>query len=113
MKKSIWAEKSRLFKIFFDSGKRIYAKNYQIEDRLGYPEVLSASSYGCSKVSRQGGSLDLSFSLYLVIGRATGRDPPGTNRHTDRQTDKAPQPNPLTHRTQGPKYAARHPLALI
>ena len=57
---------------------------------------------------RQGGSLDLSFSLYLVLGRAS-RPRPTRNK----QTDKAPQPNPLPHRTQGPKYAARHPLALI
>ena len=63
-------------------------------------------------VGRQGGSLDLSFSLYLVLGRAS-RPRPTRNKHTDRQTDKAPQPNHLPHRTQGPKYAARHPLALI
>ena len=50
---------SFLFKIIFDSGKRIYAKNYRIEDRLGYPEVLSASSYGYSKVN--GFGLRLSF----------------------------------------------------
>ena len=62
-------------------------------------------------VGRQGGSLDLSFSLYLVLGRAS-RPRPTRNKHTNRQTDKALQPNPLPHRTQGPKYAARHPLAL-
>ena len=39
------------------------------------------------------------------------RDPPGANRQTNKQTDKqtdvATQPNPLSQRTQGSKYAAR------
>ena len=51
-------------RLFFDSGKRIYAKNYQIEDRLGYPEVLSASSYGCSKV---GASYTLGGTPKLLV----------------------------------------------
>ena len=68
------------------------------------------------EVGRQGGSLDLPFSLYFVLGRASRPRPTQnkhTNKQTNRQTDKALQPNPLPHRTQGPKYAARHPLALI
>ena len=68
-------------------------------------------------VGRQGGSLDLSFSLYLVLGRASRprptRNKQASKQQANKQTDKAPQPNPLPHRTQGPKYAARHPLALI
>ena len=64
-------------------------------------------------VGRQGGSLDLPFSLYFVLGRAS-RPRPTRNKQANKQTtDKAPQPNPRPHRTQGPKYAARHPLALI
>ena len=68
-------------------------------------------------VGRQGGSLDLPFSLYFVLGRAS-RPRPTRNKQTSKQTNKqttykAPQPNHLPHRTQGPKYAARHPLALM
>ena len=66
-------------------------------------------------VGRQGGSLDLPFSLYFVLGRASRPRPTRnkqTSKQTSKQTDKALQPNPLPNRTQGPKYAARHPLAL-
>ena len=55
------------------------------------------------------------FSKYLT--RVAARDPPGTHKQIDKQTNKqtdvASQLNPLTQRTQGSKYAARHPLALI
>ena len=37
-------------RLVFDSGFRIYVNNCHIFDRLGYTEVISASSYGRTKV---------------------------------------------------------------
>ena len=55
-------------------------------------------------VARQGGSLDLSFSLYFVLGRAS-RPRPTRNKHTDRQTDNQTRlssrtPYPIAPRDQ-------------
>ena len=49
---------------------------------------------------RQGGSLDLSFSLYLVLGRAS-RPRPTRNKHTDKQTRLSSRtPYPIAPRDQ-------------
>ena len=45
------------------------------------------------------------------VARPTLATHPG-NKQTNRQTDRVPQSNPLTLRTQGSKWSARHPLAL-
>ena len=72
-----------------------------------------------ARVGRQGGSRWVARPLLLSLLSTRKSQPPATHpeqtdrQNTDRQTDTAPQPNPLPHRTQGPKYAARHPLALI
>ena len=55
----------------------------------------------------------LSTEQGWVGGQRPATHPEHTDRQTDKQTDVASQPNPLTQRTQGSKYAARHPLALM
>ena len=88
------------------------------------PSVLSVrpvrpgSPGWVARVGRPGWVARPRLSLYLRLEEAS-QPRPTRNRqaskqaHTHTHTDTAPQANPLPHRTQGPKYAARHPLALI
>jgi len=70
-----------------------------------YPEWLDPPSTSSSF---------LLSSLSTRKSQQTTTHPEQADRQIDKQqTDAAPQPNPLPHRTHGPKYAARHPLAQI
>ena len=72
----------------------------QVGRRVGRRVGRQGGSSGwVARAGRQGGSQ----------GWVGGPRPTPDNRQTHRQTDTVPQPNPLSQRTQGSKYAARAP----
>ncbi len=128
-KKSIWAEKTVFLKIVLkrvltlprarsrqmrqfplkamglqNKNKSVVTKHWK--DRILVPMSILMLGHGVGRqargVGRQGGSLDLSFSLYFLVGRASRPRPTRNKQTNNKQQTRLPSrtPYPIAPRDQ-------------